>query len=325
MKYLAVLVVTGAALILLAQPPAGPVGPSGAGRGPGGRGPAPPFDYSNNDGWEQLFNGKDLTNWDGPPYWSVKDDSIYINTCVNNTGTTYIHYTGPDAGDFELKYEMKALGVNGGMQFRSYMTFADNLPFKYPSRAFGGFGGGRGGSGGRGGFGAFGGSGGRGPGGGGGGRGNACPNGVAPQIAGTAPGPPAPTSALAKWDMSGPQADFDANDNGAGQFYEQNSSRGILVQPGFAALAESGGRALTLATLADKPQRDSWFHFNDYNQFLIVCRGHVTEIFMNGHLIMSLVDNDPDYFVPSGKLGPEVEGAGEYWVKNIYLKRLNAR
>jgi hypothetical protein len=43
---------------------------------------------------------------------------------------------------------------------------------------------------------------------------------------------------------------------------------------------------------------------------------------MNGHLVTLFIDNDPNYFIPSGKLGPEVEGQGEYWVKNIYLKRL---
>jgi hypothetical protein len=43
---------------------------------------------------------------------------------------------------------------------------------------------------------------------------------------------------------------------------------------------------------------------------------------MNGHLIMMLVDNDPNYFRASGKIAPEVESTGEYWVKNIELKKL---
>jgi hypothetical protein len=45
-------------------------------------------------------------------------------------------------------------------------------------------------------------------------------------------------------------------------------------------------------------------------------------MFMNGHLISEFIDNDPDYFRPSGKIGLEVESTGAYFTKNIYLKRL---
>jgi hypothetical protein len=43
---------------------------------------------------------------------------------------------------------------------------------------------------------------------------------------------------------------------------------------------------------------------------------------MNDHLIMVMVDEDPNYFRASGLLGPEVESTGGYWVRNIYLKKL---
>jgi hypothetical protein len=256
-----------AAILLMAtwahsQPPAGGA-PGGAPGGGGGRGigGGTPIDYSDNTGWQQIFNGRDLTNWEGDADWKVKDDSIYIDTCNQavGSGTTYIHWTGGEAGDFMLKYEMKGnLQVNGGMQFRSYMTYGSDVAFKYAGRGgFGGAGGGgRGGSGGRGpgGGGGRGGSGGFA--GGAGGRGPGCPAGslvaaaAAAGGAGRGPGR-GPDGPLAKWDMNGPQADFDAGNNFSGMFYEQGG-RAIIAGPGHALLEEAGKPVQELGTLADK-------------------------------------------------------------------------
>jgi hypothetical protein len=285
------------------QPPAAP-GASG-GRG-GGRalGGARAFDYSDDQGWMKIFDGQTMNGWAGnTKYWSVKDDSLYIHpSCEQPTGTTYIYWTNGEAGDFALKYEIKGTEqVNGGMQFRSYLTASDDVAFRFPPRAVrGAFGGGRGASGrGRGGRGGR-----------GGGRGPGCAN----------PGQPPSRAEMAKWDLNGPQADFDANNNFTGMFYEQGG-RGIISGPGHALLAEAGKPVQDLATIADKATLDSWFHKGDWNQFMIVARGHTTSIYMNGHLVTLFIDNDPNYFRAAGRLGPEVESTGEYWVRNIYLKR----
>lgn len=219
-----------------------------------------------------------------------------------------------------LKFESKGTGnVNGGVQFRSYMTASDNVALRYPGRGGGGTvvaaargpaapgpagagGPGRGGPG----AGGPGGAAGR-----GGGRGPQCEN----------PGTPPTAAEKAKWDMAGPQFDFDANNAYPGQYYEQSSVRGIAASPGSIVLAEPGKRLL-LATVADKATRDSWFKKDDYNQFLLIARGNVTTMFMNGHLISEFIDNDPEYFRASGKIGLEVEATGAYYTRNIYLKRL---
>lgn len=125
---------------------------------------------------------------------------------------------------------------------------------------------------------------------------------------------------MAQWDLNGPQADFDANNNFSGMFYEQGG-RGIISGPGHALLAEAGKPVQDLGTIADKATLDSWFHKDDWNQFMIVARGHVTSIYMNGHLVTLFIDNDPNYFRASGRIGAEVESTGEYWVRNIYLQR----
>jgi len=296
------------------QPPGGAPGASGRGGGGGMRGSAVPYDDNDNTGFQSLFDGRTLNGWDGAPgMWDVKDSAIHIDTaCGHPTGTTYILWTGGEAADFVLKYDMKGtVNVNGGMQFRSFLTEDPNSPKYPPPPGRAGGGGARGGSGaGRGGgFGALGGSG-R----GGGGRG--------PQVACATPPPPAPDRAsLAKWNQNGYQVDFDAQNQWGGNIYEQGG-RNVITTPGHVLLAEPGKPVAITSTIADKATLDSWFHKDDYNHFMVVAVGHTMSTYMNGHLIMMLVDNDPNYFRASGKIAPEVESTGEYWVRNIYLKKL---
>jgi Domain of Unknown Function (DUF1080) len=307
------------------QPPAGAsAGAAARGGSGGGRRGATPFDYSDNDGWISLFDGQTLNGWDGDMrYWSVKDSSIYIEpTCEKPTGTIYLVWQGGDAADFMLKFESKGTGnVNGGVQFRSYMTAENNVGLKYPGRGGGGILPGRGGPGGPGGGGTRGpaapvaapgsGAGGVVAGRGRGGRGPQCAN----------PGAPPTAEEKAKWDMAGPQFDFDANNAYPGQYYEQSSIRGIAAAPGTVVLADPGERRL-LATIADKSTLDSWFKKDDYNQFLLIAKGHTSTMYMNGHLISVFIDNDPAYFRPNGKIGLEVESTGAYFTRNIWLKRM---
>ena len=308
----ALLLVAGTALSQQAPPAATPGAPA-AGRGGGGfaRG-GQPFDYADNEGWVSLFDGQTLNGWDGDTrFWSVKDGSIYVEpTCEKPTGTIYLVWQGGDTSDFMLKFESKGTGnVNGGIQFRSYMTADNNVLLKYPGRGGGGFVANTGARG-RGGPGAQAGRGGA-PGRGFAGRGPQCEN----------PGTPPSAAERAKWDMAGPQFDFDANNRYVGQYYEQSSSRGIAAPPGTVVIANPGERRI-LNTFADKATLDSWFKKDDYNEFLLIAKGNVTTMFMNGHLTSVFIDNDPTHFRPSGKLGLEVESTGAYFTRNIWLKRM---
>lgn len=308
----ALLLVAGTALSQQAPPAAAPGAPP-AGRGGGGfaRG-GQPFDYADNEGWVSLFDGQTLNGWDGDSrFWSVKDGAIYVEpTCEKPTGTIYLVWQGGDTSDFMLKFESKGTGnVNGGIQFRSYMTADNNVLLKYPGRGGGGFVANAGGRG-RGGPGPQAGRGGA-PGRGFAGRGPQCEN----------PGTPPSAAERAKWDMAGPQFDFDANNRYVGQYYEQSSSRGIAAPPGTVVIANPGERRI-LNTFADKATLDSWFKKDDYNEFLLIAKGNVTTMFMNGHLTSVFIDNDPTHFRPSGKLGLEVESTGAYFTRNIWLKRM---
>jgi len=73
-------------------------------------------------GMVSLFNGKDLTGWDGDPrLWSVKDGAIHGETTkqVTTKGNTFLIYTGGEVGDFELRLTYRLQAGNSGVQYRS--------------------------------------------------------------------------------------------------------------------------------------------------------------------------------------------------------------
>lgn len=81
-----------------------------------------PLDFNDHKGYVSLFNGKDLTDWDGnPKFWRVEDGAIVgESTPENPSGNSYIAYRAMKAKDFTLKFEIKIEGKGGsGIQYRS--------------------------------------------------------------------------------------------------------------------------------------------------------------------------------------------------------------
>ena len=80
-------------------------------------------------GFKPLFNGKDLTGWNGnPKLWSVKDGTIQGQTTAENPtkGNTFLIYTNGEVADFELRFSYKIDGGNSGVQYRSKVVKPDN-------------------------------------------------------------------------------------------------------------------------------------------------------------------------------------------------------
>jgi hypothetical protein len=80
------------------------------------------------EGFVELFNGKDLTGWEGnPKLWSVQDGAITGQTTAENStkGNTFLIWTNGTVADFELRCAFKlAPGdskgfANSGIQYRS--------------------------------------------------------------------------------------------------------------------------------------------------------------------------------------------------------------
>ena len=80
-------------------------------------------------GFQLIFDGKTLNNWDGnPKFWSVKDGAIIGQTTKENPteGNTFIIWKGGQTADFELKLQYKIIGGNSGIQYRSFKKTGNN-------------------------------------------------------------------------------------------------------------------------------------------------------------------------------------------------------
>src|SRR6266568_3818915 len=79
-------------------------------------------------GFEKIFNGKDLTGWEGQAkLWFVKDGAITGQTTPENPAphNTFLIWTNGTVGDFELRFSYKIVANNdkkfgdSGVQYRS--------------------------------------------------------------------------------------------------------------------------------------------------------------------------------------------------------------
>jgi hypothetical protein len=72
--------------------------------------------------FRSLFNGRDLTGWDGNPrMWSVKDGVIRGRTTISTLAiaNTFLIWKGGVLRDFELKVKFRIQSGNSGIQYRS--------------------------------------------------------------------------------------------------------------------------------------------------------------------------------------------------------------
>jgi len=86
--------------------------------------------YSNSDGWESLFNGKDLTGWiikckpsdAGKQFWRVEDGTILADSMAGKEHDYIWLLTEQEYGDFILRLRFQAYRDNpgnSGVQIRS--------------------------------------------------------------------------------------------------------------------------------------------------------------------------------------------------------------
>jgi len=73
------------------------------------------------EGFVEIFNGKDLTGWEGSPeYWSVKDGCLTGVTDGSLKYNRFILWRGGTLKNFELRAQVKVTpGGNSGLNYRS--------------------------------------------------------------------------------------------------------------------------------------------------------------------------------------------------------------
>lgn len=317
--------------------------PPPAGGGRGGFGPPTTLTrYDDYTGFTKIWDGATFTNWDGErDVWSIADGMLHADT-TRTPGQHHIHYRGPDAvlRDFTLKVEVKlsAAGANGGIQYRSRLlhptrggTMQDPLGKSLPPNittvaeaiaagliaAPAPRGGGPGGGGARGAAGQ-----------------PAAP--VADPCVGEVgnlnPAPPpagrgnAAPGALPTgnpWQVSGYQFDLDSDNQYTGQLYE-GQGRNIITAPGTIGMLLPGRCKILLGKLpgdakaAIKPHRGLE---GEWQQIEILVRGNTMTHMMNGQVMSITIDDDPVARAPQGILSLQLEGSGQIWYRNVYLKR----
>jgi hypothetical protein len=91
-------------------------------------------------GMQSIFNGKDLSGWDGDPrLWSVKDGAIHGETTAENPamGNTFIIWTKGQTKDFDLRLSFRCNATNNsGIQYRSKHITDGNVKNKWVMRGY---------------------------------------------------------------------------------------------------------------------------------------------------------------------------------------------
>lgn len=97
-------------------------------------------DENKDSGFVSLFNGTDLTGWDGDPrLWSVKDGVIHGETTKEKKAkrNTFLIWQGGDVADFELKLTFRCNSTNNsGVQYRSRHITDPSAPNKWVVRGY---------------------------------------------------------------------------------------------------------------------------------------------------------------------------------------------
>lgn len=74
------------------------------------------------EGFVSMFNGKDLTGWEGKPGgWWVKDGTLMSQSTKENPCLKhhYLMWRGAEPSDFIMRFQYRLVGGNSGVQFRS--------------------------------------------------------------------------------------------------------------------------------------------------------------------------------------------------------------
>ncbi|HEX7361255.1 MAG TPA: DUF1080 domain-containing protein [Bryobacteraceae bacterium] len=243
-----------------------------------------PINFNDHAGWTSIFDGKDLKGWSGDThYWHVENGAITVeSTCEKPTGTIYLVWQGGHPANFKLKLEMKGQGANVNSGIQYRGAIQKPKPAPASARRH---------------------------------PSGACPDGH-PR------GTPPSRASQAKWDMMGPQFDFDGRNNFTGQFYEQGTGRGIIAWRGQVVQTEQDQHPRLLAMLGNPKALGGFVNIDGWNQLLLIARGHQMTHILNGHVMSILFDDDPTYFRKSGLIGFEIEGTGKVSIRDIWIKKL---
>lgn len=125
--------------------------------------------------------------------------------------------------------------------------------------------------------------------------------------------------------MGGLQADFEAGERHTGGLYGERS-RKILARRGQKVEIGADGKPAVVGSVGDPAALQQRIKLDGWNSFHVIARGNRYIHKINGHVMVDVIDNDPNAPV-SGLLGLQVHRGPPMTVKfrNIQLRRLSMR
>ena len=129
---------------------------------------------------------------------------------------------------------------------------------------------------------------------------------------------------VAKWVLSGYQADFDFANRYTGQWYEERG-RGFLALRGTAThVPAGGGKPQEIGSLGSALEMKGLMNVGGWNQLHIIARGNTLIQILNGRVSSILVDDDAAGRSMSGLIGLQMHMGEPMKVefRNVYLKKL---
>jgi hypothetical protein len=145
---------------------------------------------------------------------------------------------------------------------------------------------------------------------------------------GPAAAPATPSTTGNIWQVSGYQFDLDSNNQYTGQLYE-GQGRSIVTAPGTLTRLVPDAPApgsVCLAVINENPASIIKPHLGkdgEWQQVQIIARGNTLVHMINGRVISVTIDDNPTFRATHGILSLQLEGSGQIWYRNVYVKHLN--
>lgn len=126
-----------------------------------------------------------------------------------------------------------------------------------------------------------------------------------------------------KWVVGGYQADMEAGPNYTGILYEERG-RGILAQRGQMVNIEADGKLRVLGTMGSSADIQSVIKKEDWNDYVIIARGHHLTHIINGRVTADVTDDQAAKRAKSGIIALQLHAGPPMMVqfKNLRIKPL---
>ncbi len=110
----------------------------------------------------------------------------------------------------------------------------------------------------------------------------------------------------------------------AGFIYEEGGTRGRMCLVGEKATWGEDGKKTISETLIDQEGYEKLFRLDDWNDVVIVAKGHRIRHYLNGRLILDCTDRHPERARLEGVLAFQLHAGNPMWAefKNVRLKEL---